>query len=323
MLRARGVRLVQVARPALATNGGKPYVVLDDTAAPRRLVRAGPVRLSDELARNGTIAQVSNRRCSLRWKGEILDAWIADHIPPGYTHVLGYGADEQRRIDRDSAITRHGRQPLYPLQEWGWTRTTSSLFLRDTTRTTFRRSCCSHRPFQTSRASMGEWASRWAAYPKAGALALRLEHTALALNPRMSLFGARAAWDLANEHQLTDALSMARRQVAAARWALYDVRRTFTGPTTAIRSVRILGEGTRGRMQSALARHPDADPRRDRHGIHRAWLRPAGTGYPRVEHLVVAAPVGVATKQRASFERVWHDLTADGGDAPMCGPGTG
>ncbi|RKR88300.1 hypothetical protein BDK92_2611 [Micromonospora pisi] len=63
MLRARGVRLVQVARPALATGGGKRYVVLDDTAAPRRLVRAGPVRLSDELARNGTIAQVSNRRC--------------------------------------------------------------------------------------------------------------------------------------------------------------------------------------------------------------------------------------------------------------------
>lgn len=74
MLRARRIRLVQVARPALTTGSGPKYVVLDDSPAPQRLVRAGPVRLSDELACNGTVAQVSNRRCSIRWKGEALDA---------------------------------------------------------------------------------------------------------------------------------------------------------------------------------------------------------------------------------------------------------
>jgi hypothetical protein len=64
MLTQHRVRVVQVARPALTIGRGRPrYVVLDDTAGPTRLVRSGPVRLSDELTRNGTIAQVSNRRC--------------------------------------------------------------------------------------------------------------------------------------------------------------------------------------------------------------------------------------------------------------------
>src|SRR4051812_32640834 len=53
MLKARRVRLVQVARPALATGRGPKHVVLADSAAPLRLVRTGPVRLSDELAANG------------------------------------------------------------------------------------------------------------------------------------------------------------------------------------------------------------------------------------------------------------------------------
>lgn len=114
-LRSQRVRLVQVARPALSTGRGNRYVVLDDSPAPGRLVRAGPVRLSDELGATGTVAQVSNRRCSLRWKGEVLDGWIANHIEPGFTHVLGYSATETRRSDRDAAIGRHGRRPDYPL----------------------------------------------------------------------------------------------------------------------------------------------------------------------------------------------------------------
>lgn len=151
MLAQHRIRVVQVARPALTVGRGHPrYVVLDDSAGPTRLMRSGPVRLSDELARNGTIAQVSNRRCSLRWKGEPLDAWIADNMQPGYQHVLGYSATETRRIDRDRAITRHHRQPDYPLQRWGWTRDTTRRFLYDTTGRMFERSCCIGFPIRSS-----------------------------------------------------------------------------------------------------------------------------------------------------------------------------
>ncbi|WP_432983112.1 hypothetical protein [Dactylosporangium sp. CA-233914] len=149
MVRAHRVRVVQVARPALTIGrGGQRYVVLDDSTSPARLVRSGPVRLSDELARNGTVAQVSNRRCSLRWKGEVLDAWLADNMPPGFVHVLGYDAAERRRADRDAGIVRHGRQPDYPLLRWGWTRDTTRQFLYDLTGRWWNRSCCSHCPFR-------------------------------------------------------------------------------------------------------------------------------------------------------------------------------
>ncbi|MBG0568818.1 hypothetical protein [Actinoplanes aureus] len=64
MLAAHRVRVVQLSRPSLTIgHGQRRYVVLDDRPGPTRLVRAGPVRLSDELFGNGTIAQVANRRC--------------------------------------------------------------------------------------------------------------------------------------------------------------------------------------------------------------------------------------------------------------------
>ncbi|MFF5230235.1 hypothetical protein [Dactylosporangium sp. NPDC000521] len=45
---------------------------------------------------------------------------------PGTSHVLGFAANEQRRIDRDRAIDRHGRRPDYPLHWWNWTRDISA-----------------------------------------------------------------------------------------------------------------------------------------------------------------------------------------------------
>ncbi len=317
MLHRHRVRLVQVARPALSiARGGPRYVVLDDRTSDHRLVRRGPVRYSDELRRNGTIPQLSNRRCSLRWKGEVLDAWIADNMPPGFTHVLGYDAGEQTRSHRDAGIIRHGRRPDYPLQRWGWHRDTTRQFLHDVTGRWFNRSCCAQCPFQT------EWASRWRSHPQSGADALLLEYTALALNPRMRLFGRHSAWSLASGHQLDEVIAAARARIAAAPWAGYEVRRTFSRPNAALRSVRTLTVGTRAAVRAAVAattaRHLDTDPL----GVVRAWLRPATSGYPRAEHLIVAAPAGVADKERPAFARTWNALqpTSDAidSDAAYC-----
>ena len=280
-------------------------------------MRSGPVRLSDELARNGTIAQVSNRRCSLRWKGEPLDAWIAENMPPGYQHVLGYSATETRRIDRDRAITRHHRQPDYPLQRWGWTRETTRGFLQDKTGRMFARSCCSHCPFQASKPSRPEWAQRWRDHPAAAALGLRLEYGALALNPRMRLFGSTSARSLATDLGLDEALAYADRRLASARWALIDVRRVYTGTTAAMRSVRTLARGSRAQMQAALAACGPVTV--DEYGIHRVWLRPVRDAIPRTEHLLVAAPGTVADKQRQAFEPLWDAVTMPADE--VCGYG--
>jgi hypothetical protein len=156
-----------------------------------------------------------------------------------------------------------------------------------------------------------------------------LEYTALALNPRMALFGAHTGWDLAETHRLTTVLAAARRRLAAARWAVYEVRRTYTGPSSAMRSVRVLADGPRAAMRTALAGMCPGAVQADRYGIHRVWLRPPATGFPRTEHLLVAAPAGVVAKQRPGFESVWQqlsDTTApstvdDPGDVSLCSGG--
>ncbi|MFF5085443.1 hypothetical protein ACFY36_51100 [Actinoplanes sp. NPDC000266] len=312
MLAHHRVRLVQLARPALTLSRGRPkYVVLDDSAGPARLVRSGPVRLSDELTVNGTIAQVSNRRCSLRWKGEPIDAWVAEHMPAGHRHVLVYAANETRRIDRDRAITRNGRRPDYPLQRWNWDRATTSRFLLDATGRRFERSCCAHCPFQAAVANRDRWAVRWQQHPNAAILALRLEYTAMALNPRMRLFGAHSARELGNLHGLGPLIARADERLATLPWALYDVRRTYTGPAAAMRSVRLLAQGSRNSMCAELARLGPVTV--DEHGIRRVWRHRPRPGYPRVEHLLVAAPAGVLNKQRRSFEPQWTALTAPAG----------
>jgi hypothetical protein len=72
---------------------------------------------------------------------------------------------------------------------------------------------------------------RWRHHPAAAALGLQLEYGALALNPRVRLFGATSAWSLATDLQLKQVLAHAHRRLASTRWSLIDVRRVYTGTT--------------------------------------------------------------------------------------------
>lgn len=121
LLRRHRIRYVQIARAGQAASAG--YEVLSDSRAPDRMhMRGTRWRLSDELRAAGTVPQIAHGRrlCSHRAKGEVLDKWIADEmaagrIAPGFRHVIGFAADEQRRIVRDTGYTRNSRNPSYPL----------------------------------------------------------------------------------------------------------------------------------------------------------------------------------------------------------------
>ncbi|WP_432983115.1 hypothetical protein [Dactylosporangium sp. CA-233914] len=89
------------------------------------------------------------------------------------------------------------------------------------------------------------------------------------------------------------------------------MRRTFTAPNAAMRAVRPLASGSRDQMHAALLRLSPGPLRPDEFGIRRVWLRQGGTGFPRAEHLLVAAPGEIAAKQRRSFEATWSSLTGD------------
>ena len=109
-LAAHGVRFVQVARSGPEVADG--WSVLDDSTAPTRLLIEGKWKLSDELKRGGTVPQYANRRCSIKFKGWVLDRWIARHlggtvtertvsgekrnvvdVPESFEHCLGFNAE--------------------------------------------------------------------------------------------------------------------------------------------------------------------------------------------------------------------------------------
>lgn len=122
-LRAARVRTVQVARGGLHEADG--IVVLDDTREPITCYTEGAYKLSDELMRAGTVPQYANgrRRCTLKFKGWVLDEWIKREMGDRpFRHVMGFNADEMRRVEKDRSFSTTQRRSEYPLVEWGWGR---------------------------------------------------------------------------------------------------------------------------------------------------------------------------------------------------------
>jgi len=176
---------------------------------------------------------------------------------PGNIHVLdqwgipwtaALAVSPMPRSSSLSLVSDSAQHVNFPGKKWGWTRSTTGLFLRNTTGQVWKRSCCYHCPFQAAKISRQGWAQRWREYPGLAARGLELEYRALALNPRMPMFGKLSAWSLARAHQLDESIGIAQHQLASARWALYEVRRSYNGPAPVMRSVHSLARGSRRQM---------------------------------------------------------------------------
>jgi len=202
--------------------------------------------------------------------------------------------------------------PRYPLRLWRWDRQRCSTFLTQhfTLTKPWPRSCCTFCPFSATAGSRPELVARWRDQPSAGADALELEWTAMAVNPMIGAFGvADTAHDVAREHGLVRALAIATHRITSRRdWVLLEVRRCFTAKDEnpqlkgfAWRSVAVIRTGTRKQMLAALRTIPNTELEIDQFGITRAWrLRRPGPDqparYPMREWLYVAVPAGVHTK---------------------------
>lgn len=312
-LREQAVRLVQVCRASQA--GG--YVVLDDSRAPHRMIMRGPWALSDEMRTGGTLPQLKSHLCSIRAKAEVLDWWAEDEYgEEPVRHVLGYAAEEGSRIAKDLKRATAKRVPVYPLHAWGWDREQCDRYIRSLIGEPWPRSACGYCCFGFNKRNLPDLVARWRAEPQVAAQALYLEHTALALNERMKLFGAVSAHQVARDYRLVEALEIYRARLDAATWATYDVRRMLfagkddpesKGPVW--RSVRRVSTGTRAGMVTELAQRAAASGARvefDSNGIARAVVMPRESGrYPTTERTWALAPVGVQDKQRKTFETQW------------------
>lgn len=394
LLRTWGVRLVQVCRGGPRDPDG--VLVLDDSRAPRRIHAAGPWRLSDELRTAGTVPMLASgqRRCSIRFKGWVLDTWAAHEFgTETFRRVIGYHADETGRALKDSAIqdqlnTAAGRiicEPDYPLIRAGMARVAVEQYVLDNLGEMILKSHCTMCPFTGVCSSRDLYEERLRAHPAEAARVLRMEYISLALNERMSLYGPAGSLHrrLTEDGRNRPVLGAFQADLEQAPYAAYEVRRITglgrtkdcrrwhgkdctepkwwctqqrkprcrrvhvivdqdgapvdaepqclgedercrgaqqKGPTW--RSVRTVYEGPRERAEELVTRFAGRFPGRvrlavgDASGIRRAHYLADSEGLPHVEAFVVAAPAGVADKQRPGFEKRWREHTGKGSVFP-------
>jgi hypothetical protein len=303
-LREKKVRYVQVARAGNLKGDG--HVVLSDTTEPDRLHTEGAFKLLDELLAAGTVPAVQNRRCSTKAKGRPNDAWLKDHIRGPYRQVMGFNADEQKRVDRDSCYGGDNRNAEYPLMAWGWGRERCERYLFERFGIRWPKSACSFCPFSRGKPEVLE---RFARHPEAAAEALYLEHVSLALNPLMTLYAGGSLRSKLDPAVHAAALRLFEERLSEAKWGLYQVRRVYKKKGSADRCVDLHQTGTRGQMDLALeigARHLGGYPVVEEAGSKRFYtMRRRPDVYPSAEEMWVAAPADAREKSAKGFGKAW------------------
>jgi hypothetical protein len=333
-LREAGVRFAQVARRGPSQREG--IVVLEDTDHPRRLRIAGAYKLSAELSAAGTVPQAAgNRICSMKFKGWVIDAYLARHAPEATRHAFGYEAgesgraascsrhmpgrlvfgferEEAGRARRATGFDTPGRIAEFPLIEWGWDRERCQRYIHEITGVAdWPKSACVYCPFAlTSRAGRERTLRRYEQRPEGALQALMLERRSLCLNPRGSLIPTERLADLIEAHHPAIAAAFAER-LAHAEHSVYEVRRIWrprrddpSRVANANRALRVLANGTRGECEALVRQRGPLDVS---DGIERVYLLRRGEALPTREHFLVAGPAGAKPKALPSFESWWAE----------------
>lgn len=303
-LRAHRVRFVQVARAGPLRQDG--IVVLDDSQEPTELHIRGAWRLSQEMETAGTIPQFAKgqRRCSIKFKGEVLDAWMERELGGrAFRHVMGFNATETKRVERDCGFSSEVRHSEYPLGTLGWGREECDAYVLAVTGEHCPKSCCTYCPFAGGKRAALE---RLAGEPEAAFQALRLEHVAMALNPRSTLYsGGSLRGGLARHAPAL--LASYDHWVAQQPWAVYRVRRIMVARGKGMREVTVVNEASQSVAHGLLASMAqDAGrPVDSVDGLARVTLRARGEGFPALEEAIAVAPARAKDKARAGFAERW------------------
>lgn len=334
-LRRHGVRFVQVARGGLSETAGA--TVLSDSTAPTRLHFDGDYPLIAEWRQAATLQTSGGiRKCSLKFKGWVIDKFLADDLNgEPFVHVIGFNADELRRVEKDQVYgCLPGRDARYPLVEWGWGREKCEQYIRDTVGETWHKSACAFCPFAGQGCERDAMLQRWSDEPERAAWAVEVERVALAFNPRMLLFKTRSVEDILRAANNTAALRIADERLDSGQWSVYRLRRAMKprddrntlekqakaparwNKAKRGATFRSVAAEKRGLTRAQALR--ELDKQAKRHGTVRdGWrvvLRDTGDGFPRLEEALVAAPSYVTDKHGRygtdHFQRFWDEVEA-------------
>ena len=322
-----GVTYAQVARGGPSQGDG--VTILDESDEPRRLFADGAYRLSDELTSAGTIPQAAGSRyCSQKFKGWVIDTYLAECVRDATRHAFGYEAGEVTRATRceenmpsrlafgfDSTETARARRatefdgPLrvaeFPLIEWGWDREECLRFIQQTAGvSSWPKSACVYCPFAlTNRAGRERTLDRYDKDRDSAMETLMLERRSIGLNPRGGLIAGNRLYDLLWKERPAIAKSF-ERLVEETPHSVYEVRRIWRSKRQANRDLRVIHTGSRAACETLLRQHGKVD---DSDGIGRVYLLRKGEELPTREHFIVAAPEGAKEKALPSFPRWWEE----------------
>ncbi len=325
LLREHGVRFVQLARNGHLQGAG--FTVLDDSRCPERLFARGPWTLWDDLEAVGTVPQqAGTRKCSLWAKGDVGDWWLR-RVFGGrpFRQIMGFNADEEGRRFGDQANSKMpGRTGEFPLIEWGWGRQRCEDYLLERFGVHWPKSYCTFCCFPASMGALPAHLERMRCHPELAGEVLRLEYTAMSLNPNARLYGRKSLLELLDpDHPRDRACLDAFKRELDMPWALYRVRRLFLlsddgRRRPVMRSTERIDLGRPQQLSQRLAtisqRHGIEVEHDAAYGRARAWARPRGAAWPMAEDLFATAPARVIDKQETGFERAWNALLAGAAD---------
>ncbi|MEU0949853.1 hypothetical protein ABZ379_45435 [Streptomyces canus] len=319
LLREHGVRFVQLARNGHLKRDG--FTVLDDSRRPERLFDRGPWTLWDDLESVGTVPQqAGTRKCSLWAKGDVGDWWLAQAFGGRpFRQIMGFNADEEGRRFGDQAASKiPGRTGEFPLIDWGWNRQQCESYLQQRFGVHWPKSYCTFCCFPVSMGSLPNHLERMRANPDIAGEVLRLEYTAMSLNPHAKLYGRRTLLEFFDRSRSRDRACLeAFERELDMPWALYQVRRLFLLSEDGRRRpvMRSTERVDLGRPEQLAQRLTSIS---NRHGIDvehdplygraRSWVRRRAQDWPMAEELFATAPARVIDKQDDSFEEAWEAL---------------
>ncbi|MFE9127336.1 hypothetical protein ACFYOF_18285 [Streptomyces sp. NPDC007148] len=328
LLREHGVRFVQLARNGHRREDG--FTVLDDSRDPERLFARGPWTLWDDLESVGTVPQqAGTRKCSLWAKGAVGDWWLTQVFGGRpFRQIMGFNADEEgRRFGDQAASKMPGRTGEFPLIDWGWDRQHCESYLLKRFGVHWPKSYCTFCCFPVSMGALPTHLERMRSHPDIAGEVLRLEYTAMSLNPNAKLYGRKTLLEMFDPARPRDRACLeAFERELDMLWALYHVRRLFLLSDSGKRRpvMRSTDRIHLGRPQQLARRlisvserhHIDVehDPV---YGRARSWVRRRATAWPMAEELLVTAPARVINKQDEAFDEEWNALLTGAAQLPI------
>ncbi|MFD9791327.1 hypothetical protein ACFWXK_10280 [Streptomyces sp. NPDC059070] len=319
LLREHGVRFVQLARNGHLQQDG--FTVLDDSRCPERLYARGAWTLWEDLESVGTVPQqAGTRKCSLWAKGAVGDWWLTQVFGGRpFRQIMGFNADEEGRRFGDQAASKiPGRTGEFPLIDWGWGRRQCENYLLGRFGMHWPKSYCTFCCFPTSMGALPTHLERMRTHPDIAGEVLRLEYTAMSLNPNARLYGRKSLLEMFDPSSRRDRACLeAFEHELDMPWALYHVRRLFLLTADGrrrpvMRSTERLDLGRPQQLARRLASTSHShrvDVEHDPvYGRARTWVRPRRTTWPMAEELFATAPARVIDKQDKGFEQEWHAL---------------